>query len=117
MQKDRKCCRVLGTGEEDWDGRVIGIPNEFPSEARLKKFGVQGSHSASGKDQAADPQVRFLSLGYQSAGAQTSRPALTPEVHTGGRCIEIYCREDSGSPPAQGHCPRSSSAPHSPLYL
>lgn len=36
------------------------IPNEFPSEARLKKFGVQGSHSASGKDQAVDPQVRFL---------------------------------------------------------
>lgn len=35
------------------------IPNEFPSEARLK-FGVQGSHSASGKDQAVDPQVRFL---------------------------------------------------------
>lgn len=72
----------------------MGIPNEFPSETRREKSGVQGSHSASGRNQAVNPQVRSLTRRKlsQSAGAQASRAALTPEVHTGGRWIEIYCR-------------------------
>lgn len=35
--------------EEDWE--VVGIANEFPSDMRLQKFGMQGSCSASAKDQ------------------------------------------------------------------
>ena len=52
----------------------MGIPNDFPSELRLKKFGVRGSRSASGKDQAGDPQgeVPELSLGCHSL--QAHRP-------------------------------------------
>ena len=54
----------------------MGIPNPLPSELRLEETAAQGPHSASGEDQAGGPQgeVPDLSLGGQSAGAETSQP-------------------------------------------
>lgn len=40
--------RLVG---EDWDGGGVGITNYFLSEMRLKKFVMQGSFSASVKDE------------------------------------------------------------------
>lgn len=86
----------------------MGIPNEFPSETRLKKFGVQGSHSASGKDRAVDPQLRFLTRHevFTVCGC-TDLSGRTNPRSAHWRQVYIYCREDSGSPPTQILCPHT----------